>query len=112
MMVGERILVVFPHPDDESFGKAGTFINHIKKGDKITLVCATMGQMGRRMGKPFFANRETLTDIRRKELLEACEEIGIEDIRMWMMQDKTLQFRDLSFLVSKLKTVMDEIKPT
>lgn len=108
----ERVLAIYPHPDDETIGKAGTLINHVKNGDEVTLVCATMGQMGRRMGNPFFANRETLTEIRKKELLDACEAIGIQDVRMWMMQDKTLQFRKMSFLVDKIKAVMADVKPT
>ncbi len=48
------ILAVYPHPDDETFGKAGTFAMHANAGVPITLICATSGQMGRRMGKPFF----------------------------------------------------------
>ncbi len=110
--MNERVLAIYPHPDDETIGKAGTLINHVKNGDEVTLICATMGQMGRKMGKPFFANRETLTAIRKKELLDACEAIGIRDVRMWMMQDKTLQFREKSFLADKVQAVMDEVKPT
>jgi bacillithiol biosynthesis deacetylase BshB2 len=106
-----RILAVYPHPDDETFGKAGTFIQHVESGDIVTLICATMGQMGRRMGHPFFANRETLTEIRKNELIKACEAIGIKDIRMWMLQDKTLQFRDVSFMAGKIKKVIKELKP-
>src|SRR5699024_10640918 len=98
--MSERELAVFPHLDDESFGKA------------LTLICATMGQMGRRMGNPFFANRETLPDIRKKELQDACDVIGIKDVRMWMMQDKTLQFRDPAFLADKIQAVINEKKPT
>lgn len=108
----ERVLAIYPHPDDETIGKAGTFIDHVKKGDEVTLICATMGQMGRKMGNPFFANRETLTDIRKKELLDACAAIGIQDVRMWMMQDKTLQFRKKAFLADKVQAVIDEVKPT
>lgn len=110
--MSERVLAVFPHPDDESFGKAGTLIKHVEAGDEVTLICATMGQMGRRMGNPFFANRETLPDIRKKELQDACDVIGIKDVRMWMMQDKTLQFRDPAFLADKIQAVINEKKPT
>ena len=39
----ERVLAIYPHPDDETIGKAGTLINHVKNGDEVTLVCATMG---------------------------------------------------------------------
>lgn len=110
--MSEKILAVFPHPDDETFGKAGTLIKHVEAGDDVTLICATMGQMGRRMGKPNFANRETMPDIRKKELEDACNVIGIQDVRMWMMQDKTLQFRDKHYLADKILQVIDEVNPT
>lgn len=111
MAVGKRVLAVYPHPDDESFGKAGALALHAASGDKITLICATLGQMGRRMGNPFFANRETLPLIREKELKNACEAIGIEDLRLWRMQDKTLQFEDPEALADRVFAVIEEIKP-
>lgn len=78
----KRVLAIYPHPDDESFGKAGALALHAREGTDITLVCATLGQMGRRMGKPFFANRETLWEIRERELKDACNVIGITDLRL------------------------------
>jgi N-acetylglucosamine malate deacetylase 2 len=108
----ETVLAIYPHPDDETFGKAGALALHAKKGSKITLICATMGQMGRRMGNPFFANRETLPLIREKELREACRIIGIQDIRLWRLQDKMLQFEDPMVLADRIFQVVDEVKPT
>ena len=107
----KNILAIYPHPDDESFGKAGALALHARDGAEITLVCATLGQMGRRMGKPFFANRETLSKIREKELREACERIGIKDLRLWRMQDKTLQFEDPEELADKVEAVLKEVRP-
>lgn len=109
--MSQKILAVYPHPDDETFGKAGTLIEHVSNGDEVTLITSTLGQMGRRMGNPFFANRETLTDIREKELHDACKALGIDDLRMWRMQDKTLQFRDPNYLADRVWKVLDEINP-
>jgi N-acetylglucosamine malate deacetylase 2 len=106
-----KIFAIYPHPDDETFGKAGALALHAKEGADITLVCATLGQMGRRMGKPFFANRETLSKIREKELREACDAIGIKDLRLWRMQDKTLQFEDPEELADQVEAVLKEVKP-
>ncbi|MGG3801744.1 bacillithiol biosynthesis deacetylase BshB2 [Metabacillus fastidiosus] len=109
--MGKRILAIFPHPDDESYSKAGALALHAQQGDNITLICATSGQMGRRMGKPFFANRETLPLIREKELKAACENIGISDLRLWRLQDKTLQFEDPEELANKIELIIHEINP-
>ncbi|MDY0393361.1 bacillithiol biosynthesis deacetylase BshB2 [Virgibacillus halophilus] len=107
----QSILAIFPHPDDESFVSAGTLIHHVKNGDMVTLVCATLGQMGRRMGKPFFATRETLPHVREKELRQACHIIGIHDLRLWKMQDKMLQFRDKMYLAGSVLQVILETEP-
>jgi N-acetylglucosamine malate deacetylase 2 len=107
----KKIFAIYPHPDDETFGKAGALALHAREGADITLVCATLGQMGRRMGKPFFANRETLSKIREKELREACDAIGIKDLRLWRMLDKTLQFEDPEEQADRVEAVLKEVRP-
>jgi bacillithiol biosynthesis deacetylase BshB2 len=109
--VFKRVLAIYPHPDDETFGKAGALALHAKEGAEITLVCATLGQMGRRMGKPFFANRENLWKIREKEIKDACSVIGIQDLRLWRMLDKTLQFEDPEELADRVEVVLKDVKP-
>ena len=46
------------------------------------------------LGNPPFATRESLPEIRRKELSKACEAMGIEDLRMMGLRDKTIEFED------------------
>lgn len=107
-----RILVVLPHPDDEAFGLSGTLAKHIDQGAHVTYVCLTLGQMGRNLGNPPFANRETLPEIRRQELLDSCRVIGIQDLRMFGLHDKMIEFEDHDELVRRLREVIDEVKPS
>lgn len=107
-----HVLVVLPHPDDESFGAAGVIAQYTKQGTPVTYVCATLGEMGRNMGKPFFANRETLRKIRKKELLEACNVLGIHDLRMLGMGDKTLEFEDPDELADRIGGIIQEVNPS
>jgi LmbE family N-acetylglucosaminyl deacetylase len=65
--MGQHILIILPHPDDEAFGVAGTAAKYLQGGDKVTYACLTLGEMGRNMGIPPFANRVTLPVIRKKE---------------------------------------------
>lgn len=109
--MANHILVVFPHPDDEAFGTAGYIALQTQKGVPITYMCATLGEMGRNMGKPFFANRETLPEIRRKEIHEACEVLGIKDLRLLGLRDKTLEFENLDLLADRIEKVIKEVKP-
>jgi len=104
--VERHILVVFPHPDDESFGVSGTLAMYAKKGTPITYACLTLGEMGRNMGKPPFANRETLPLIRKKELEDACKIIGIKDLRLLGFRDKTIEFEDEELLSDRIGAII------
>ncbi|PYZ96161.1 bacillithiol biosynthesis deacetylase BshB2 [Alteribacter lacisalsi] len=108
----DHVLVIFPHPDDEAFGVAGTILSHTQSGTPVTYVCLTLGEMGRNMGRPLIANRETLPDIRLKELEEACRLLGIEDLRRFGMRDKTIEFTDDALLINRMSDVIDDVKPS
>ena len=52
-MKDERhVLMIFPHPDDETFSSAGTIASYIENGVPVTYACLTLGQMGRNLGNP------------------------------------------------------------
>jgi N-acetylglucosamine malate deacetylase 2 len=106
-----QILVVLPHPDDEA-GMAGTLAAHIHNGTPVTYICLTLGQMGRNMGNPPFATRVTLPLVRKAELEQSCQAIGIQDLRMWGLHDKTIEFEDREALTRRLLDVIEEIKPS
>ncbi|MGM8366073.1 bacillithiol biosynthesis deacetylase BshB2 [Virgibacillus sp. W0181] len=107
----KHVVVIYPHPDDESFGAAGTIINFRKQGVPVTYLCGTMGEMGRNMGSPVFANRETLSKIREKELIEACKMLDI-DFRALGYRDKTIEFEDKDAVAAHVKSVLEEINPS
>lgn len=105
------VLVIFPHPDDEAFGVSGSISKWTKQGIHVTYICLTLGEMGRNMGKPTFATRESLPHIRRKELEEAASKAGIQDLRRFGLRDKTVEFEDEDVLAKRILDVIHEIKP-
>lgn len=105
------ILIVFPHPDDEAFGVSGSIIQWTKKGIPVTYACLTLGEMGRNMGKPIIATRESLPHIRRKELEEACQIAGIKDLRRLGVRDKTVEFEDREALSGRISAIIKELDP-
>lgn len=107
-----HVLVVFPHPDDESFGVSGTMAKYIKNGTPVTYACLTLGEMGRAMGDPIIANRETLPQLRTQELLVSCSAIGLTDLRMMGLHDKTIEFEDPKIIDTMLDGLLAEIKPS
>ncbi|ASA26309.1 bacillithiol biosynthesis deacetylase BshB2 [Paenibacillus donghaensis] len=108
----ERILVVFPHPDDEAFVAAGTLAMYIEGGAQVTYACLTLGEMGRNMGIPPFANRVSLPAIRKEELAASCLAIGIQDLRMLGFHDKMIEFEDQQRLDSMILGLLKELTPS
>ncbi len=45
-MTNRRLLAVFAHPDDETFGTGGTLAHYARQGVEVSLVCATRGEVG------------------------------------------------------------------
>ncbi|GIN11049.1 bacillithiol biosynthesis deacetylase BshB2 [Shouchella clausii] len=107
-----HVLVIFPHPDDEAFGVSGTISAYIDAGTPVTYACLTLGQMGRNLGNPPFATRESLADIRRKELQQAAAVMGITDLRMMGYRDKTLEFEQPGRLKQMVLNLVAELKPS
>ncbi|NRG43405.1 bacillithiol biosynthesis deacetylase BshB2 [Bacillus sp. CRN 9] len=107
-----QVLVIFPHPDDEAFGVSGTIALHIKNGTPVTYACLTLGEMGRNLGNPPFATRESLPHIRKKELQNAARAMGITDLRMLGYRDKTVEFEEEEALASHMGELIDELDPS
>ncbi|MBX9953924.1 bacillithiol biosynthesis deacetylase BshB2 [Peribacillus simplex] len=107
-----HVLVIFPHPDDEAFSVSGTLALHREAGTPVTYLCLTLGEMGRNLGNPPFATRESLPKIRKKELIDAANAIGIQDLRMLGLRDKTIEFEDDEKLTSLFTDAINELNPS
>ena len=80
------VLAVFAHPDDEGFGCGGTLAALVAGGHRVTLVCATNGDVGE-ISDPALATLETLGAVRQAELRAAMDVTGIEDVRFLNYRD-------------------------
>ena len=70
----KRMLAIFAHPDDESFGAGGTLAKYAHQGVQVVLLCLTRGEAGIPGVKP-----EEAGDIRMHELRASCRiNLGIE----------------------------------
>ncbi len=107
-----HVLVIFPHPDDEAFGVSGTISTYIEMGVPVTYACLTLGEMGRNLGNPPFANRETLPMIRKKELQASADAMGLTDLRMMGLRDKTVEFEDDEKMVKLVADLIEELNPS
>lgn len=105
------IAIVFPHPDDEAFGTVGCITRFRQAGIPVTYLCGTLGEMGRNLGTIPSANRETIRDIRKKELLDVCEFLDI-DLRLLGYRDKTIEFEDIEKVTEHIKRELIDLSPS
>ena len=107
-----QVLLVFPHPDDEAFSCAGAVRLYANMGVPVTYACLTLGEMGRNLGNPPFATRESLPEVRRVELKAAAQAMGIQDLRMMGLRDKTIEFEDDEKMVKLVSDLIAELNPS
>ena len=84
-----RLLFIYAHPDDESFGVAGIARMYADQGAEIALVTATRGDAGR-AGEPPLCSRADLPARREAELREAARILGIGHVTVLDYLDKHL----------------------
>jgi LmbE family N-acetylglucosaminyl deacetylase len=96
------VLVVSPHPDDESIGCGGTIRSHTLAGDDVHVVFLTSGEGGGHGQDP------ALTAARREaEAHDAATVLGIDDIDFWRQPDGRL--RATTALADRLAKVQSEL---
>lgn len=77
-----KVLVVAPHPDDESIGCGGSLCLHAARGDTITVVFLTSGELGLEDLPPEEARR-----VREAEAAAAAEILGVAELRFLRQPD-------------------------
>jgi LmbE family N-acetylglucosaminyl deacetylase len=71
------ILAVFAHPDDETFLVGGTLAHYARNGARVELLCLTEGEGGVN-ALSGAKGKQALSRIRRVELEQCCEVLGID----------------------------------
>lgn len=84
------VLAAFAHPDDEGFGCGGTLAMLVARGAKVTLVCATNGDVGE-ISDPSLATPENLFQVRQEELRRAMQVTGVPDVRFLNYRDSGME---------------------
>ncbi len=107
------VLAVFAHPDDEGFGCGGTLAALVAGGHRVTLICATNGDVGE-ISDPALATPETLAAVRQGELRTAMDVTGIEDVRFLNYRDSGMagtsdNDNPASLFQAPAETVVDQV---
>lgn len=104
------LLAVFAHPDDESFGPAGTLSKYARAGVRVSLVCATRGEAGK-TGDPPVCRQEELGQVREQELRCAAEVLGIRDLIFLGYRDQQLDLSDREEATGKIVRAVRVLRP-
>ena len=87
------VLACFAHPDDEGFAAGGLLAMLAAGGARVTLVCATNGEVGE-ISDPSLATPENLGQVRQQELRNAMAVTGIADLRFLNYRDSGMDGTD------------------
>ncbi|MCI0334733.1 MAG: PIG-L family deacetylase [Planctomycetes bacterium] len=82
-----RVLVISPHPDDESIGCGGTVRKHVLDGDSVRVAILTSGEKG---GHGNAGESETAAR-REVEARVAAEILGVEHVEFYRQKDGGLR---------------------
>jgi N-acetylglucosamine malate deacetylase 2 len=79
------LCIVFAHPDDESFGVAGTVALYAGRGVRTALICTTRGEAG--MTNGLAGTPAELATLRSDELACAASAMGLHDLVLFDFVD-------------------------
>lgn len=105
-----RILYVFPHPDDESFGPALAIARQRRDGDEVHLLTLTRGgatKQRQRLG----LSLEEMGAVRRREM--ACVEkvLGLSSMTVLDLPDGGLAHLDPRDVEAPIADAVDRVRP-
>lgn len=109
--MSRRIACVFAHPDDDTFGLAGTLALRAEDDPAITVILATSGEAGR-IADPSLATRERLGRVREAEDLASWRALGLQpDVRFLRHPDGGLAGIPRAELAEELARILEEVAP-
>jgi mycothiol S-conjugate amidase len=117
-----RLLLSFAHPDDESFGMAGTIARYVAEGVQVYLICATNGDVGE-VPQEMLSQYDSVAELRLSELRCAAQTLSLARVFTFGYRDSgmagssenthpgSLAAADMDEVVGRIVHVIREIRP-
>jgi len=105
-----RILYVFPHPDDESFGPAPVISHQRRNGDEVFLLTLTKGEATKQRHR-LGVSKDEMGEIRYKEMLNVAEVLDLNDLTVLDFPDNQLKEHNPLELEDAIRQHIQKIKP-
>lgn len=106
-----RLLGIFAHPDDESFGNAGTFARYAAEGVETYVLTATRGQRGWLGDPDEYPGPEALGELREQELRRATATLGVRELTLLDYVDGEVAEANPREIVARIADVIRRVRP-
>jgi N-acetylglucosamine malate deacetylase 2 len=107
---GFEVLLVFAHPDDESYGPGATLAALAARGARLTLITFTRGEAST-LGVDGLSGPAELAEVRERELLAAARELGIAEVRQHRYPDGGLANCPRAELEAIVESALEDLRP-
>jgi LmbE family N-acetylglucosaminyl deacetylase len=105
-----KILYIFPHPDDESFGSAHAMSKQRREGHEVYLLTLTKGGATKQRHN-FGYSVEEIGEIRYKEMLEVEKVLDLSGMTVLDLPDSGLKEMDPRDIEKVIREEIERLKP-
>lgn len=105
-----KVLYIYPHPDDESFGMAHAMHKQLRDGHEVYLFTLTKGGATKQRHKLNYSIEE-MGEVRYKEMLCVEKVIGLTGMKVIDLPDSGLKEMDPRVIEELVKDEIERVKP-
>ncbi len=105
-----KILYIYPHPDDESFGPAHAMHRQLRQGHNVYLLTLTRGGATKQRFK-YNLSIEEMGEVRYKEMLKVEKVLGLTRMTVLDLPDGGLKEMDPREIEKVVEKQIHQIKP-
>lgn len=105
-----RILYIFPHPDDESFGAAHAMSRQLRDGHEVYLLTLTKGGATKQRHRYGYSIEE-MGEARYKEMLNVAKVLNLSGMNVLDLPDSGLKEMDPRDIEKVVKDEIEKLKP-
>jgi|SRR4030095_109189 len=105
-----KILYIFPHPDDESFGPAHGISKQRRQGHEVYLLTLTKGGATKQRHK-FGYSIEEMGEVRHKEMLNVAKVLDLNGMTVLDLPDSGLKEMDPREIEKAIREEIEKVKP-
>lgn len=105
-----KLLYIFPHPDDESFGPVAAMHQQLQQGHEVHLLTLTRGGATRQR-EVLGLSVDEMGEVRYQEMVKVERTLGLTSMTVWDLPDSGLKEMDPRQLEKLLSDYIEQLQP-